>query len=606
MNPQIDALDRLIDALNAHLDPADDPALDEELASLMWLARGLKALGHTEWPDDDFPARAATRLSQRLRPPSPASMDAQALTDVDANGHRPPIVLPVRDPHTGRLGGRRLPSGFRKTTELAAAIIVLVMFTALLAALFRARLGGTPSFSPAGQPPPTAGVSEPAPVKPLSDLYPVIRQISQAGNGKGLHLVQTDGGFTVTLDWVGVDADRVLLGVILRGPSNMDLTGIEPASINVSDPAGTPLTGRGADCTQFTCLLQFDRPRSASNATEVPLTAEIVGISTQSNAAGGSFASSAMTTGSSASGQALSLGTPTVAANFRFSFSVPGMPPAAPSPTPASAREVSDPALMALQQAAGFRLYAPGLTGTGASVVNDLSLDNPKPPMSLPGFTSVTLTYRDGSGSVALTITEASPYQETRDTMPSAVFDNSVQQDLENGTPARLYQSDTSVQIWWQQGPTSVRLESDAGAGMRLLSKDEMLAIATYMAPVARSSGEISVPSDALVKTADAAVTRAKPLLSTLGGNPEATASNVRLVTLADEVALGMPRPNGVDPSAAVWEVEFADGMVSPNCQQQTSSNSLCSHGQLVAVVDAMSGQIFGYHDQGGTWKRPS
>ena len=139
-----------------------------------------------------------------------------------------------------------------------------------------------------------------------------------------------------------------------------------------------------------------------------------------------------------------------------------------------------------------------------------------------------------------------------------------------------------------------------------MLSKEQLVSVARSMAPIAASQiATPVVPSNAQVDTSDQAIAQARSLLGSIGGNRQATASHVTLTVLSTEIWIGMPAPNGVDPSTSVWEVQFADGMAPANCQQTPTSASLCEHGEITVIVDAESGSVLGYHGFDGVWKQP-
>ncbi|MDI3340950.1 MAG: hypothetical protein QJR03_10510 [Sphaerobacter sp.] len=268
------------------------------------------------------------------------------------------------------------------------------------------------------------------------------------------------------------------------------------------------------------------------------------------------------------------------------------------TPTPTVAPLTHDPRLSALEAAAGFQLLAPTWLPDG------FELEQTLPPMRLPGFTSVQFTYRDAAGVRALTVTQASPYEETRETMPAEIYDAAVEVDLGDGVTARVYEGSERSEVWWQWGPTTVRLVSGpVEVGGRVLTGEELVAIARSMAPVADADAPTSPPPGAALPTGDAAVARAREWVSAINGNPEATVSEVRLTTVAEPVALGMPAPAGMDLSAPAWQIEFADALIPPECPE--AGSSVCSHGGLVVVLDAGTGAVLGWHGEDGQWQPP-
>lgn len=448
-----DDLDRMLDDLNAHREPAD---LDEndELAELVEMARGLKELGKTTWPDSSFPMRTAIQLSQELNPQvTPVSFTPRADDgDPDATGERPPLPLPERDLPAPTPLRRGRSSNLRKSLEIAAAAVVLVLFTALIATLL-GNNGATP---------------EPT----------------------------TSAAFGAA-------------------------------------PAGT---------------------------TESQSTAQ-------------------QTTAPAITGQSSTATAPATAP----STTVTSHPPM-----------IDDPALAALQAAAGFDLSAP------VALPQGLAMQPLAQPMTMGNFTSVALKYKDAKGNDALTITEASPYRDSAETMPADIFNSAVATDLGNGQTVSVYQGDRDIQIWWNVGPTSIRLESGGTAGTTLLSKEQMLDIARSMVPV-----EHSVPATPTANgiSRDDAVAHAKALLDTLGGHSDATLGGVQLTSLSTQTALGMPQPIGVDASVQVWSVSFPQGMAADGCP--ALGNSVCDSGAITVIVNAQNGNILAWQGPTGEWKQP-
>ncbi|HUZ02529.1 MAG TPA: hypothetical protein VMU89_19450, partial [Thermomicrobiaceae bacterium] len=127
---------------------------------------------------------------------------------------------------------------------------------------------------------------------------------------------------------------------------------------------------------------------------------------------------------------------------------------ATPSATPGSAGLEHDPTLQALQSAAGFQLLVPNWLPAG------VSLGPLKPPMRLGTFTSAVMAFNSVSGPPMLTITEASPYQDSRQTMPASEFDSAVPVDPGGGVTGYLYRGTTQTELWWQVGPISIRLST--------------------------------------------------------------------------------------------------------------------------------------------------
>jgi hypothetical protein len=439
MNRTYDELDHMLDDLNANREPAESG----DLADLVEMARGLKELGRTNWPDGSFPLRTAVQLSQQLNPNAVPLSASPTASDLDATGELPPPFLPPRDLPAPTPLPRKRHSPVRRNLEVAAAVVVLVLFTALIATLL----------------------------------------------------------------------------------------------------------GNNGDTPQPTTSAAFGAAPAAS------------------------------TTAPAITGQSSTATTPATA-------------PATPDTSlPAS---ISDPALTALQTAAGFDLRAPTLLAPG------LTMLPPAAPMRLGNFTSVTLKYRDVNGNDALTITEASPYQDSAKTMPADIFNSAVPQNLGNGVTASVYQSETNFQIWWEVGPTSIRLESGGPAGTTLLSKDLMLDIARSMVPVDHTTG--ATPSATGV-TKDAAIAKARTLLGSLGGNTNAAPAIVQMTPLSVETAFGMPQPYAMDPRTPVWSINFPSGMSPAGCPDLGAS--VCNGGAITVIVDTQSGKAIAWRNQSGTWKQP-
>ncbi len=612
MTSDLDQLDRMIDALNDKRDPEREGFVDADLAELVELARGLKSLGHTRWPDETFPSRAAAKLATTLAPAPSNGRGSRRIDDdvVEELPQLPPLSM-INDDHLPvPLVSRR--SRTRKSLEIAAAVAVLILFSGLVAMLLRGSGAGAPTPTiQAGQ---GSNVGAGASVGQISGM---IDPVNTAGNGRYLHLVKSDGGISVTVEWAGTTFDRVM--VLMTFASNGKAFGIarssenalravsgavgiiNPYTMTMRASDGTTLPEMGAVCGQAECLAQFDRTPIVGRSGDIRLHAEISGLLTGSNASAG------------ATPRVVS--TPDVAASFAFDFSLPawsnseasGTTQPSPMSTPtapvstASPPVVSDPTLTSLQQAAGFKLLAP------ASLPDGLTLEQPQPPLSLDGgITSVVLKYVDGSGKEALSITEASPYQDSAQSMPLDVWNHAtrveIQSDGYGRVTARLYQSDSDIQMWWEVARTSIRLESGGAPGTAMLTKDQVMNVALSMMPVGTTvTSVVATPSDAFGLSKDQAVTKARGVVANLGGNTQAEATSVQLGPLSDQTALGMPQPNGLDPNAPVWVVTFNDALAPQGCPD--AGTSVCSHGQLVVVLDAKTGRILGFHKDDGVWQ---
>ncbi|HEX3722405.1 MAG TPA: hypothetical protein VHV31_06420 [Nitrolancea sp.] len=258
---------------------------------------------------------------------------------------------------------------------------------------------------------------------------------------------------------------------------------------------------------------------------------------------------------------------------------------------------ITNQMLEELQAQAGFDLLAP------ANVPDSLMLAMTAIPTPLPSFKSAVFKYQNAPGKIALTITEASPYQDSAETMPADIFNSAVPQDLGNGTTVSVYQSEADIQVWWEVGPTSIRLESDGSPGTTLLTKDQMLEIARTMVPVGKLPLRVSVPPDGKVQTADEAIVQARTLLGSIGGNAAAPVSTVGLQALSEETTLGMPQPSGSDANAPVWSVTFPNGMPPQGCP--ALGVSVCNASSVTVIVDAQSGNILAWRDPSGAWKQP-
>ena len=299
MNRPVDNLDRMIDALNAHRDPADEGPVDSETSELVDLAHGLKELGQTQWPDESFPTRAAIKLSIKLGPTARFAVIARGhgTTPDERDGDDGPLPpLPAdldQFPESPR--ELRRPRRLRRSFEFAAAAAVLIIFTGIVTVLLK-----------------------------------------NANNGSA-----------------------------------------DPTA----QPGGNPATGSTSQSSTATSLVP--------TPTLVP---------TQSTTAA---------------------------------------PTNAPTQAPSDSLDDGQ-ALIALQSAVGFDLWRPG------SIPEGLKLKAPDAPMTLPSFTSVVLKYVDADGTEALVITEASPYQDSAQTMPADVWNNAVPFTLPDGTQARLYQSSSA------------------------------------------------------------------------------------------------------------------------------------------------------------------
>jgi hypothetical protein len=457
-----DDLDRMLDDLNANREPAD---LTDDLSDLVEMARGLKELGQTTWPDRSFSQRTAIKLSQEINPQAAPVSSAARIDDAgpDATGNLPPLL--TRDlPEPTPLKPRRA-SNLRKSLEIAAAAVVLVLFTALIATLL-----GNHDASPN----PTA----------------------QANSGAAF--------------------------------------GAAPAASATAPQTTAPaITGQ-------------------NSTTSAPATATVP--------------------------------------------SIPGL---------TLPDTIDDPALAALQSAAGFDLRVPLLLAPGfnlrapATALDGLTMQPPARPMTMGNFTSVALKYQDANGNVVLTITEASPYKDSAETMPADIFNSAVPVNLDNGQTVSVYQSDTNIQIWWNVGPTSIRLESGGPAGTTLLSKEQMLEIAQSMVPVEHAT---PVSSESGMNQ-DAAVERARTLLATLGGHAQAGTGSVQLTTIAAQTALGMPQPTGLDTNASIWRVGFPQGMAPDGCP--ALGNSVCNSGSITVIIDAQTGSVLAWQGPTGEWKQP-
>jgi hypothetical protein len=164
---------------------------------------------------------------------------------------------------------------------------------------------------------------------------------------------------------------------------------------------------------------------------------------------------------------------------------------------------------------------------------------------------------------------------------PSGTPQSTYARTCGSGVTASVYQSETNIQIWWEVGSTSIRLESGGPAGTTLLGKDVMLDIARSMRPVASSSGLVTLPSNATIQTAGDATLKAKTLLA----------------------AIGMPQPTGVDSAAPIWSVTFPHGMEPDGCP--ALGNAVCNGGAITVIIDAQSGNILAWQGPTGEWKQP-
>ena len=596
MSGHVNELDRMIDALNADREPDETGPVDADLMELFDLARGLRELRHMQWPDDTFPIRAAINLSSKLGSTSGNLVESAEFTDKE---HARPLQLPALPVHGDVQRSIALPKRnpwIRKSLEIAASIVVLIAFAGLVSLLLRGGSSGSPtSTAQLGQ---SAGAGS---IAALNDVFPVVRSVDDAGNGRHLHMAKSDAGYTVTLDWTGSTSGHVLVAMTIERQRG-EYGDIRPYQMTMQTN-GTTLPEVSVMCKQPVCLAQFDRTPVDGRTGDIPLHLEISGLITGANAA------------TPGVGTTQAVDVPHVAASFAFDFSNPAwsnvegtatdiVTPTVTLKTKDQAtvlETVSSPVLSALQQAAGFGLYVPTELPSG------LTLEQPNPPMSLPGFTSVVLKYVDADGNETLTITEASPYQDSAQTMPADIWNNAKSVDIGSvgyGTvSARIYQSDGDVQLWWQVGPTSIRLESGGSAGTTMLTENQLLDIALWMMPVSTSANATpEIPPDAMIQTSDQAIAKVRAVISSLGGNLQTSASKVSLVPLSQEVALGIPEPiPPVDPSAPVWVVQFDDGLSPQECPENWVS--VCNGGQLVVVVDATSGEIFGFHGQTGAWQ---
>ncbi len=443
MNAHIDELDRLIDALNVQPDPEAEGMIDADLGELIRPARDLKEPGHTRWPYESFPARAALNLATRLGPTTrfAAVAHAGAHDETDSEWPLPPLPNP-EDRDNPPLEFRQRQPWMHRSLEIAAAAVVLVAFTVLVAVL------------------------------------------------------------------LGYGADS----------ARRDLGSGSEHHVNVNDRRDFDGVGRRRSADRYT-----RHSRSESGDLAVAAIQRWVRLAGSNVAAGRAHVAAAV-------------GTDVIA-----------------------------------------RFHQRGVDVRG--------------PQRQRGT--------DDHRSL--------PYQDSAQTMPPEVWDSAVPIDLSNEVKGKLYQSDTDLQLWWQHGPTSIRLESGGAPGTSMLTEGQLLAVASSMWPLGASGGQSAavpaIPASAKIQTADQEVARARTVIGNLKGNSQATASKVTLATLSDQTNMGMPQPNGIDPNAPIWVVQFDDGLSPLGCP--SVGTSVCNHGQLVVVLDADTGQAFGFHGVDGVWKQP-
>ena len=139
MTRQIDELDRHIDALNAGDAPAVDAEIDPELAGLLNAVTRIRRLREVESSDDSWPEQAVRDIARELKQSAASVRGRAPVARVDEGAARTaerldPTLLStdqVRDHATHR---RRIP---RELTQMAAAILVLVLVGGVLTVLFR-------------------------------------------------------------------------------------------------------------------------------------------------------------------------------------------------------------------------------------------------------------------------------------------------------------------------------------------------------------------------------------------------------------------------------------------------------------------------------------
>ncbi len=154
--------------------------------------------------------------------------------------------------------------------------------------------------------------------------------------------------------------------------------------------------------------------------------------------------------------------------------------------TRSSTVTVNDPALSALQEKAGFQIYAP------TWLPPTWSLEPPTQPSRVTGYSEVRLTYLDASQSIGVDIFEAAPLQLTSSMFPTNVYDSSQEVDMGGGRRARVYQQAGLTRLWWQEGNVAIQLQSGyatlGGDDTFPVSQSDIVRIASSMVPVAKNT----------------------------------------------------------------------------------------------------------------------
>lgn len=216
MTEHREAIDEIIDALNAGKPVAVDA--DPELEELVALIRIGRRLGQPDLPDADFPSRMARHLAGRLQPAHAARVTSGSRPRLrDKTG--PALGVHADPPRVMVDQIRRRQRWLREVGKLVAGVAVLLVLAGMLMTMLDGRRDQAGMPPAAGQPGwATPEGSTPAPVQSVFELDPGAQQARDAGRGRDVSLSQSAHGFTLTIDWVGADANRIMLAYTVSGP----------------------------------------------------------------------------------------------------------------------------------------------------------------------------------------------------------------------------------------------------------------------------------------------------------------------------------------------------------------------------------------------------
>ena len=268
MSRTSDQLDTVVEALNtdAPLPSSDD---DRDLQGLFEVAQLVHDVAERDWPEPEFGARLAERLSSRLySQPIPAAQNGmRPLKDDD--DHRPP-PLPTPDVDQSQVPA---PSPwYHEWLKLVAGVLVIVAVGALLAATLGGQLFGSRPSQPAAQP------SKP---QSIYDSDVDLQRAHQSGWGENVNQSQSASNVTVTLRWAGSDTNWIFLVFDIVPPTDWSHGFFTDAGAVVTLPDRIQLSDGTGGCNKrvsngvYECMMKYLRPASLRDVSTTKLDIEI-------------------------------------------------------------------------------------------------------------------------------------------------------------------------------------------------------------------------------------------------------------------------------------------------------------------------------------------